>query len=178
MNDYNAMNDYNGMNEELVKGPVEPTQTVEPKQEEIIEFHEQAITMNDSNPVNEEQVTEPVEPMQTVESRQEEIIEFHEQATTPKAMESEPLPWLSGEEIDELKSRWNSIQIKFVDEPHTAVEQADALVAEALERIKQVFSNKRTILNEQWINHQDISTEDLRISLQSYRSFLNRILAL
>jgi hypothetical protein len=65
-----------------------------------------------------------------------------------------------------------------VDEPRTAVEQADGLVTEALERIKQVFSDKRTILNEQWSNHQDISTEDLRIALQSYRSFLNRVLTL
>ncbi|MFZ0533644.1 MAG: hypothetical protein WAM09_10725 [Anaerolineales bacterium] len=65
-----------------------------------------------------------------------------------------------------------------MDEPHAAVEQADGLVTEALERIKQVFSDNRTILNEQWTNHQDISTEDLRIALQNYRSFLNRILAL
>jgi hypothetical protein len=93
-------------------------------------------------------------------------------------VKSEPLPWLSVKEIDELKSRWNSIQIKFVDQPHAAVEQADGLVTEALDRINQVFSDKRTILNEQWTNHQDISTEDLRITLQNYRSFLNRILAL
>jgi len=134
--------------------------------------------MNDYNAMNEERIKGPLESTPTVEPRQEENIEFHEQAATPKAVESEPLPWLSVEEIDKLKSRWNSIQIKFVDEPHTAVEQADGLVTEALERIKQVFSDNRTILNEQWTNHQDISTEDLRIALQNYRSFLNRILAL
>lgn len=134
--------------------------------------------MNDYNAMNEERMKGPLESTPIVEPRQEENIEFHEQAATPKAVESEPLPWLSVEEIDELKSRWNSIQIKFVDEPHTAVEQADGLVTEALERIKQVFSDKRTILNELWTNHQDISTEDLRIALQNYRSFLNRILAL
>jgi hypothetical protein len=70
------------------------------------------------------------------------------------------------------------IQSEFVNEPRTSVEQADALVAETLDRIQQAFSKQRTVLNEQWASHADISTEDLRIALQSYRSFFNRLLAL
>jgi hypothetical protein len=130
--------------------------------------------VNDNNAMNEEQVKEPVYPTQTEEAKQEGKKEWQEQATTREVVVNGPLHWLRGEEIDELRSRWNSIQIKFVDEPRTSVEQAETLVADALERIGKVFSNKRTIL----VDHADISTEDLRIELQSYRSFLNSLLAL
>jgi hypothetical protein len=136
--------------------------------------------MNDNNyanVTNEGWDKGPANTTQTGEAGQEETKEWQEQAPTQVAVESAPLTWLSAEEINELQTRWNSIQAEFVDEPHKSVEQADALVAEALERIKQVFSNQHTVLNEQWINHEDISTEDLRVALKSYRSFFKRILA-
>ncbi len=84
------------------------------------------------------------------------------------------LGWLRNDEIDELKARWTTIQSKFVDEPRTSVEQADALVADTLVRIEKAFSDNRASLAGQ----KDISTEDLRVALQSYRSFLNRLLAI
>lgn len=83
---------------------------------------------------------------------------------------------LSREEIGELKSRWNSIQVGFVDEPHASVEQADALAAETMEKINKMLSFQRATLNELWVGHDDISTEDLRIALQHYRSLFNRLL--
>ena len=102
-----------------------------------------------------------------------------EQPATPlEAVVSQPVLWLKSEEVDDLQSRWKAIQIEFVDEPRKSVEQADALVVDALKQIGQAFTNQRVMLNERWLNHEDIQTEDLRISLQSYRSFLNRILAL
>lgn len=134
--------------------------------------------MNDNNAMNEGWDKGPMDTTQTVEARHEENKEWQEQAPTQVAVESAPLTWLSREEINELQTRWNSIQAEFVDEPHKSVEQADALVVEALELIKQVFSKQRTVLNEQWINHEGISTEDLRVALKSYRSFFKRILAL
>jgi len=124
--------------------------------------------------MNEEQVSTA----ELVETTQEENINWSKQARTIEAVESGPVPLLKGEEIDELQSRWNSIQIEFVDEPRTSVEQADALVAEVMSRITQMFSEKRAILDEQWANQENVSTEDLRIALQSYRSFFNRLLAL
>jgi len=114
---------------------------------------------------------------QPVATTPDTVLEVEEPAN-PKAEVSAPVSWLKGEEVVDLQSRWNAIQIDFVDEPRKSVEQADALVVEALKRIEQGFTNQRTILIERWLNHEDIQTEDLRISLQSYRSFLNRILAL
>ena len=153
--------------EEQMKRPEDATQTGEVSHEENIQW--------------QEQVKEPVdatETVETVQAVQVENIQPQLQVATPEVVESGPLPWLKKEEIDELRSRWNAIQIEFVNEPRKSVEQADALVADALTRIEQMFTNNRTSLNEQWVNHQDISTEDLRIALQSYRSFFNRLLAL
>lgn len=145
--------------------------------------------MNDHNEIyeeeriEEERMNEPATADQAVEIRQEEDLEWQEPAAsretaTQIATENAPLPWLGTEEIDELQSRWNSIQIEFVDDPRASVKQADELVTEAVERIEQAFANQRTLLDEQWTNLEDISTEDLRIALQSYRSFLNRLLTI
>ncbi len=132
--------------------------------------------MNSNNSMNEERFNGSAPGLQSVDTRQEENMARHEPVTTPKSVESNAFPWLKAEEIDELQSRWNSIQVEFVDEPRASVEQARALVAAALERIEQAFSDQRSVLDQLWINHEEISTEDLRIALQAYRSFLNSLL--
>ncbi len=92
--------------------------------------------------------------------------------------ENNGLHWLREEEVDDLQSRWNSIQTRFVDEPRSSVEQADALVEDAMARIAKAFTNKRTLLDQQWMNQSNASTEELRTTLQGYRTFLNRLLEL
>jgi len=122
--------------------------------------------------MNKQQMS-TVEHMEAVD---EAKIVWTEQGTPEEADEGWSEPWLDGEEIDELQSRWNSIQKDFVDAPRTSVEHADVLVAEAMEKIVRVFSEKRATLKELWIDDEDVSTEDLRIVLQHYRSFFNRLL--
>jgi hypothetical protein len=82
-----------------------------------------------------------------------------------------------GDEGRELWSRWNSIQTGFVDEPRRSVEQADALVATAVKRLAEIFADERTKLEAQWDRGDRISTEDLRVALQRYRSFFTRLLS-
>jgi hypothetical protein len=79
-------------------------------------------------------------------------------------------------QIDELQSRWNLIQKEFVDEPHTSVKQAKALVAETMDQVMRKLSEQQSSLDESIDGGDDISTEDLRIALQRYRSFFNRLL--
>jgi len=86
-----------------------------------------------------------------------------------------PTPLLSPEESERLHKRWNEIQGKFVDEPRSAVQQADALVSEVIEQITQMFANEHGSLEGQWKQGNDVSTEDLRQALQHYRSFFNRL---
>ena len=82
---------------------------------------------------------------------------------------------LNREESEHFRTRWNEIQGKFVDEPRSAVQQADALVSEVIEQITQMFANEHSSLESQWNQGNDVSTEDLRKALQHYRSFFNRL---
>jgi len=82
---------------------------------------------------------------------------------------------LDREESEHLHTRWNEIQGRFVDEPRSAVQQADALVSEVIEKITQMFANEHSSLEGQWKQGNDVSTEDLRKALQRYRSFFNRL---
>jgi hypothetical protein len=82
---------------------------------------------------------------------------------------------LSREESELLRKRWIEIQGKFVDEPRSAVQQADALVSEVVEKIIQMFASEHSSLEGQWNQGIDVSTEDLRKALQHYRSFFNRL---
>jgi hypothetical protein len=82
-----------------------------------------------------------------------------------------------GEEAGGFKSRWEAVQTGFVDEPRAAVEQADALVAQVMTRLAEVFSAERSQLEQQWDRGDNISTEDLRIALKRYRAFFDRLLS-
>ena len=82
---------------------------------------------------------------------------------------------LNREESEHFRTRWNEIQGNFVDEPRSAVQQADALVSEVIEQITQMFANEHSSLEGQWNQGNDVSTEDLRKALQRYRSFFNRL---
>jgi len=80
-------------------------------------------------------------------------------------------------EAEEFRSRWDSIQTGFVDEPRSAVEQADHLVDEAMKKLSSTFSEERAGLERQWSKGDDVSTEDLRMALRKYRTFFDRLLA-
>jgi hypothetical protein len=76
-----------------------------------------------------------------------------------------------------FQARWEEIQVRFVDEPRGAVEDADALVATVMQRLAEGFAQERERLEAQWGRGEDISTEDLRVALQRYRSFFQRLLS-
>jgi len=72
--------------------------------------------------------------------------------------------------------RWQSIQAAFVDDPRKAVTEAHQLVGELTQRIVDAFAHERDELERQWSKGSDVSTEDLRVSLQRYRAFFSRLL--
>ena len=86
-------------------------------------------------------------------------------------------PLLGEDEAGSFRERWHKVQASFVDEPRTSVEQADALVAELMQRLAETFAEERSQLESQWSRGEDVSTEDLRVALQRYRSFFERLLA-
>jgi hypothetical protein len=83
--------------------------------------------------------------------------------------------------LDEDRSRyqeqWDSIQIKFVDEPKQSVQEADVLVADVIQQVATRFAESLNSLEQQWGSGGEVSTEDLRQTLQHYRSFFQRLLA-
>ncbi len=82
---------------------------------------------------------------------------------------------LTREQSVQFRTRWNEIQGKFVDEPRSAVQQADTLVSEVIVQITQMFASEHSALEGQWKQGNDVSTEELRKALQHYRSFFNRL---
>jgi hypothetical protein len=77
----------------------------------------------------------------------------------------------------DFQGRWETLQTGFVDEPRRTVEEADQLVAEVMQRLAEGFAAERERLERQWGRGEDISTEDLRITLQRYRAFFQRLLS-
>lgn len=86
-------------------------------------------------------------------------------------------PLFPGSELEGLRTRWKEVQTAFVDEPRKAVEEADSLVASAMQRLAEVFADERSKLEGQWDRGDNVSTEDLRVALQRYRSFFDRLLS-
>ncbi len=108
------------------------------------------------------------------ETTEAEIIPFES-----RRPESEnPQSLLPKRQIEELQSRWNTIQTAFIDEPSRAVKDADERVASAIQQISEAFADQRGQLEKQWSRGDDISTEDLRLALQRYRSFFSRLLSI
>ena len=84
----------------------------------------------------------------------------------------------AADDAETFRSRWMDIQTSFVDEPGGSVEQADILVAEVMNQLARTFAEKRSKLEMQLTQGQEVSTEDLRMALRHYRSFFDRLLSI
>jgi hypothetical protein len=84
---------------------------------------------------------------------------------------------LEDDELQRIHARWKDIQAAFVDEPRKAVQDADTLVADLMQRLATMFASERDQLESRWSSGDDVSTEDLRRGLRRYRSFFERLLA-
>lgn len=103
-----------------------------------------------------------------------------EQAKTIQQQERTPslnsAPLFSEADVNDLRGRWGNVQSNFVDEPRRAVEEADKLVATVMQRLADGFASERSNLEKQWDRGDNVSTDDLRVALQRYRSFFDRLL--
>jgi hypothetical protein len=111
------------------------------------------------------------------------VNDIHNAVATPNANSdvrraADTTPLFPNEELEDLRKRWSDVQAAFVDEPRRAVEQADSLVASAMKRLAEVFTEERSTLEQQWDRGDSVSTEDLRIALQRYRTFFQRLLSI
>ncbi len=96
----------------------------------------------------------------------------------PGEAEGKPEPLLPADQSSDFRTRWETIQAGFVDDPRRVVEEADSLVAEVMKRLAESFADERASLEGQWDRGDQVDTEDLRIALQRYRSFFYRLLSM
>jgi hypothetical protein len=113
-------------------------------------------------------------------SSTKEVVRDLEQRKGPTGKPSgvdKSTPLFPENEATNFRNRWTEIQAAFVDEPRRAVEQGDALVADVIKRLASSFADERSKLEGQWGRGDNVSTEDLRVALQRYRAFFDRLLS-
>lgn len=165
-----STDDLAGARQDADAGPeVPPAADVPP------EFPGEATTADREGVLAGERPAEPGVEKGTVPGAEKDAEKGTETAGREAAAE-EQTPLLGSEE-EEFRSRWQKIQSDFVDAPRDSVGAADTLVAEAMQALATSFSEQKQDLEEQWQRGEEVPTEDLRVALQRYRSFFNRLLS-
>ncbi len=85
--------------------------------------------------------------------------------------------FLPEDRMDHLRGRWNDVQAEFVDDPRRAVQDAQSLVRTLVDELTDTFRREREGLESQWNSGGTADTEALRVTLQRYRGFFNRLLS-
>jgi len=136
--------------------------------EEKVEQDEEKMTAADQEQLDQE-------PAERVTSTRE-LAKDLERKPSGKADHPANAALFPENESRDFHKRWTDIQTAFVDEPRQAVERADELVAEVIKRLADSFALERSQLEGQWGRGDNVSTEDLRVALQRYRAFFDRLL--
>jgi len=119
---------------------------------------------------NSGRATDPASRRQTEEPRSTE----EEAAQTEQGLGTS---YMQRGATEQSRQRWQEIQARFVDDPRKAVAEAHGLVSEVMEGIVKRFQSERGELEQRWSSGENVSTEDLRRSLQRYRDFFGRLLS-
>lgn len=82
----------------------------------------------------------------------------------------------SRDDVDGLRARWVELQAAFVDEPRSAVQRADELVAEVMQTMAAMLSSNKHELEGRWQREGTADTENLRQAMRQYRSFFDKLL--
>ncbi|MFI9001840.1 hypothetical protein [Streptomyces sp. NPDC053541] len=99
-----------------------------------------------------------------------------EHAAGGEHSDDEPPRLMDPGDEESFRTRWHELQSLFVDDPRRAVHEADALVADVMQKLATTFSDHRKSLEAQWRQGEEADTESLRTALRRYRSFFHRLL--
>jgi hypothetical protein len=117
--------------------------------------------------------------MQQVETRQPMPGMQMDQRMEAPHEDGEALAALFAQDVaHDFRSRWDAVQIGFVDDPRRAVQQADELVAQVMKSLAETFAQQRASIEADVGQADQASTENLRVALRRYRSFFQRLLSL
>ena len=98
-------------------------------------------------------------------------------APAPQEEPVRDLPLLEPGQGEAFLRRWSEVQARFVDDPQGAIRDGDSLVAELLQALAARFAAHKDRLEQSWRGGGEAGTEELRLALQSYRSFFQRLLS-
>lgn len=95
---------------------------------------------------------------------------------------SEPAPEIgplfADAEAHSFRDRWRDVQLRFVDDPKAAAEEAAALVDDAVDALATSLRSQREKLTGAAAHDSAADTEQLRVRIRTYRDFLDRLLNL
>ena len=84
-----------------------------------------------------------------------------------------PFELFSASNIEDLRRRWDALQIGFVDDPTASLQQADSLVSEVAQRV----ADRHATLREEFSARPDdqSDTEATRLLLRRYQAFFRSV---
>jgi hypothetical protein len=82
--------------------------------------------------------------------------------------------WAEGA-AEDMRARWQELQLRFVDDPSGVAGQARALVTEAVGAVTEALAEQQRQLDS-WSTAEGGDTEQLRVVVQRYRDFFDRML--
>jgi hypothetical protein len=83
-------------------------------------------------------------------------------------------PLFADHDAHGFRDRWRDVQLRFVDDPKAAADEAATLVEQAVDALTANLRQQHRSLGAV----AEADTEQLRVRLRGYRDFLDRLLAL
>jgi hypothetical protein len=103
---------------------------------------------------------------------------MHGGGVAPHRTDEELAPLFAHDAAAEFRTRWDAVQIGFVDDPAKAVREADELVAAVLKSLADSFAAERNRFESEKAQAGEAATENHRVALRRYRAFFQRLLSL
>ncbi|MFD0593521.1 hypothetical protein ACFQZ4_14135 [Catellatospora coxensis] len=97
-------------------------------------------------------------------------------ALRPGDVTETPIAVWEAEQAQRFRDAWREVQTRFVDEPESALNDAQALVSEAVSALAAQLLAEQGDLDPRRGAAAD--TEAMRIAMRGYKNFLDRVLAL
>ncbi len=82
-----------------------------------------------------------------------------------------------GSAADGFRDRWQRVQLRFVDNPRGAADEARVLTDEVVSALHAALNERISSLGE-WRSGRSSDTEELRVAVRRYRDLLDRLLGL
>jgi hypothetical protein len=106
----------------------------------------------------------------------EEADRSEEAARVDEAVPATDAIWSDGD-AQGFRTRWHEVQLRFVDDPRAAAQEAEELAGAAVEALTTAVTAHRDRLAG-WHSASNGGTEELRLAILRYRDFLDRVLDL